>query len=151
MDACDYSSPKRTIGLLNTAKKAICKKKLLAGTRLAFCLRNEYVVYYSFVMFGNILKSNWAGMIIEECGDWDKWSTPTQCTVTIHQPQAAGVLLRTGLIEKIVRNLSSLLLLCFFFLSQRVRVRVRLKPPLQIHRPIGRSLSAGLNVRDFLT
>lgn len=36
-----------------------------------FYLYNEYVVYFSFVMRGNIPKSSWAGMITEESGDWD--------------------------------------------------------------------------------
>lgn len=36
-----------------------------------FYLCNEYVVYDSLVMLGNIPKSNRAGMITEESSDWD--------------------------------------------------------------------------------
>lgn len=46
--------------------------------------------------FGKVPKSNWAGMIIKkECGDWDKWNCSARCTVTMHQPQAAGALVQT--------------------------------------------------------
>lgn len=90
---------------LNTAKGAICKRNTLACAGLTFYLCNENVECYSFVVLGNIPKSYWAGMIIEESCDWDKWSPNAQCTVTIYQPQAAGMLLQRGLMEEIVRNL----------------------------------------------
>lgn len=69
IDACDYSSAKCTIGLFKQSQKAICKKKPFGMQTFYLC--NEYVVYYSFAMLGNIPKSNWAGMITEESGDWD--------------------------------------------------------------------------------
>lgn len=36
-----------------------------------FHLRNEHVADYSFVMLGAIPKRDQAGMITEECSDWD--------------------------------------------------------------------------------
>lgn len=68
-DACDYPSAKCTAGLFKHSQRAICKKRLLACGRLTFYLCNEYALYYSFVMLGNVPKSNCAGMIIEESGD----------------------------------------------------------------------------------
>lgn len=118
-DACDYPSAKCTAGLFKHSQRAICKKRLLACGRLTFYLCNEYALYYSFVMLGNVPKSNCAGMIIEESGDWDKWSPIAQCTVTIHQPQAAGMLLQGGLMEKTASDLFSPSLPCSFCTAAR--------------------------------
>lgn len=46
-------------------------------------------------------------MIKQELCDWEKWSSATQCTITIYQPSAAGLLLLRGLMSKMVRNVSS--------------------------------------------
>lgn len=110
-DAGDYFSAKRATGL-KVGQRAICENRRLAHAGLPFYLCNEYAVCYSFVVPGDIPKSNWAGMITEVSGDWDKWSSAAECTVTIHQAQAAGMLFQRGLMEKIVWNSSSLSLLC---------------------------------------
>lgn len=91
---------------LNTAKGPFVNRSFWHAHISHFiCVMN--MVYYSFVMLGNVPKSNWAGMIIEESGDGDKWSSTAQRTVTMHQAWAAGVSFQEGLMEKIEWNLSS--------------------------------------------
>ncbi len=92
-------------------------------------------------------------MIIVESGDSNKWSIAAQCTETIHQPQAAGVLFQRGLMEKMVWNLFSASLLCLFYTAglQHVTARVievieesGLRATLHTHRPIGAAATCGI-------
>lgn len=108
---------------LNTAKGPFVNRSIWHAHISHFiCVMN--MVYYSFVMLGNVPKSNWAGMITEESGDGDKWSSTAQCTVRVHQPWAAGVSFSRRIDGENKSGICPLLhFLCLFCRAERQRQR----------------------------